>query len=85
MKKHDIEKSNNPETTNPMFIISKRTSSLYDNSDIITYKNFREKNMKMFGVNCDTKMKRNKGMYNSFSVNDIVMKKIFTYQGLLIG
>ena len=31
--------------------------------------------MKMFGVNCDTKMKRNKGMYNSFSVNDIDMKK----------
>ena len=29
----------------------------------------------MFGVNCDTKMKRNKGMYNSFSVNDIDMKK----------
>ena len=45
MKKHDIEKSNNPETTNPMFIISKRTPSLYDNNDIITYKNFREKNI----------------------------------------
>ena len=41
--------------------------------------------MKMLGVNCDTKMKRNKGMYNSFSVNDIDTKKIFTYQGLLIG
>ena len=75
MKKHDIEKSNAQETTNPMFIISKRTSSLYDNSDIITYKNFREKNMKMLGVNCDTKIKRNRGMYNSFSVSDIDMKK----------
>ena len=85
MKKHDVEKSNSPETTNPMFIMSKRTSSLYDNSDIITYKNFREKNMKMLGVNCDTKMKRNKGMYNSFSVNDIDMKKIYIYQELLIG
>ena len=39
----------------------------------------------MLGVNCDTKMKRNKGMYNSFSVNDIDMKKIYIYQELLIG
>ena len=75
MKKQEIEKSNSPEATNRMFIISKRTPSLYDNSEIITYKNFREKNMKMLGVNCDTKMKRTKGMYNSFSVNDIDMKK----------
>ena len=31
--------------------------------------------MKILGVNCDVKIKRNKGMYNSFSVNDVDMKK----------
>ena len=44
-------------------------------TEIITYRNFREKNMKMIGLNCDTKLKRNKGLYNSVSVNDIDMKK----------
>ena len=44
-------------------------------SEIITYRNFREKNMKMIGVSCDVKLKRNKGLYNSVSVNDIDMKK----------
>lgn len=46
-----------------------------NNSEIITYRNFREKNMKMIGVSCDMKLKRNKGLYNSCSVNDIDMKK----------
>ena len=46
-----------------------------NNSEIITYINFREKNMKMIGINCDLKLKRNRGLYNSFSVNDIDMKK----------
>ena len=31
--------------------------------------------MKILGVNCDVKIKRNKGIYNSFSVNDVDMKK----------
>jgi hypothetical protein len=43
--------------------------------NIITYHNFREKNMKISGANCDFKLKRNKGMYNSFSVNDYDLKK----------
>jgi hypothetical protein len=54
---------------------SQKQNSLYDNNEIITFKNFREKNMKILGVNCDVKIKRNKGMYNSFSVNDVDMKK----------
>ena len=44
-------------------------------NELITYRNFREKNMKIVGINCDIKMKRNKGLYNSFSVNDIDLKK----------
>ena len=54
--------------TNPLF---KSNSTM----EIITYRNFREKNMKMIGVHCDNKLKRSKGLYNSFSVNDIDMKK----------
>ena len=44
-------------------------------TEIITYRNFREKNMKMIGLNCDIKLKRSKGLYNSVSVSDIDMKK----------
>ncbi len=51
------------------------TNNLNISSEIITYRNFREKNMKMIGVNCDVKLKRTKGLYNSVSVNDIDMKK----------
>ena len=29
----------------------------------------------MLGVKCDIKIKRHKGLYNSFSVNDVDMKK----------
>ena len=75
MRKNDIEKSNSSEATNLVLSNSKRNSSLDNHSDFITYKNFREKNLKMLGENCDFKMKRNKGMYNSFSVRDIDMKK----------
>jgi hypothetical protein len=55
-----------------------KTNPLFDNNssiEIITYRNFREKNMKMIGINCDNKLKRQKGLFNSFSVNDIDMKK----------
>ena len=58
-----------------MLTKSQKQNSLYDNNEIITFKNFREKNMKILGVNCDVKIKRNKAMYNSFSVNDVHMKK----------
>ena len=54
---------------------SNNTNNLSISSEIITYRNFREKNMKMIGINCDVKLKRNKGLYNSVSVNDIDMKK----------
>ena len=74
-KKKEVEITNTPEKNKLMLTNSKKNVSLYDNGDIITYKNFREKNMKMLGVNCDFKMKRNKGMYNSFSVSDVDMKK----------
>lgn len=74
VKKED-EQSKAHEKSDRLLTNSNKNISLYDNSDIITYKNFREKNMKMLGVKCDFKMKRNRGMYNSFSVNDIDMKK----------
>ena len=59
-------------TKNNNFI---KTNNDNENMNMITYKNFREKNMKMLGLNCDTKLKRKNGLYNSFSVNDISMKK----------
>ena len=52
----------------------KQNNSL-QNNEIHTYKDFREKNMKILGVKCDIKLKRNRGMYNSFSVSDVDMKK----------
>ena len=73
--KIDGEKTNSPETSKPMLNNTKRNISSFDNNEIITFKNFREKNMKMLGVKCDIKIKRHKGLYNSFSVNDIDMKK----------
>ena len=43
MKKHDVEKSNSPETTNPMFIMSKRTSSFLQKFSGKKYENVRGK------------------------------------------
>ena len=74
-KKEEGEKLNTHESTKLKLTKSQKQNSLYDNNEIITFKNFREKNMKILGVNCDVKIKRNKGMYNSFSVNDVDMKK----------
>ena len=42
-------------TKNNNFI---KTNNDNENMNMITYKNFREKNMKMLGLNCDTKLKR---------------------------
>ena len=73
--RNNNEKPNFPENNNIFLANSNKNFSLYENNDIITYHNFREKNMKISGANCDFKLKRNKGMYNSFSVNDYDLKK----------
>ena len=73
--KNNIEKQNIPEKKNLIVVNSNKNSPLHENNEIITYNNFREKNMKILGVNCDSKLRRTKGMYNSFSVNDYDLKK----------
>ena len=71
-KKTDIKKT--PEIKKFLVQNQNKIDSL-QNSEISTFQNFREKNMKTLGVNCDRKLKRNKGIYNSFSVSDVDMKK----------
>ena len=66
---NDIINSNN---TNKLL---NSNNYLNNSGEFITYRNFREKNMKMLGINCDVKLKRNKGLYNSVSISDIDMKK----------
>ena len=54
--------------------INKSNNDNYDdNTEVITYRNFREKNMKIIGY--DFPGKRNKGLFNSRAINDIYMKK----------
>ena len=74
--KKKIENTNKKEPEIKKFLVQNynKNDSL-QNSEIITFKNFREKNMKILGVSCDKKLKRNKGIYNSFSVSDVDMKK----------
>ena len=74
--KKKIENTNTKEPEIKKFLVQNynKNDSL-QNSEIITFKNFREKNMKILGVSCDKKLKRNKGIYNSFSVSDVDMKK----------
>ena len=73
--KIDGDKINPAEASKLLLNNTKKNISSFDNNEIITFKNFREKNMKMLGVKCDIKIKRHKGLYNSFSVNDVDMKK----------
>ena len=73
-KKKENRKSNISEINKFMNKNPKQNNSL-QNNEIHTYKDFREKNMKILGVKCDIKLKRNRGMYNSFSVSDVDMKK----------
>ena len=73
--KMEGEKSNSPESERLKLTNNKRDLSSFDNNENVTFKNFREKNMKILGVKCDIKIKRHKGLYNSFSVNDVDMKK----------
>ena len=73
-KKKENRKSNISEINKFMNKNPKQINSL-QNNEIHTYKDFREKNMKILGVRCDIKLKRNRGMYNSFSVSDVDMKK----------
>ena len=73
--KYIIKDNNMPKNITNNQNNTKNTNGLNASSEFITYRNFREKNMKMIGVNCDVKLKRNKGLYNSVSINDIDMKK----------
>ena len=73
-KKVENTNTNAPEIKKFLVQNYNKNDSL-QNSEIITFKNFREKNMKILGVSCDKKLKRNKGIYNSFSVSDVDMKK----------
>ena len=73
-KKVENTNTNAPEIKKFLVQNYNKNDSL-QNSEIITFKNFREKNMKVLGVSCDKKLKRNKGIYNSFSVSDVDMKK----------
>lgn len=73
-KKIDNKQSNLPEI-NKNTIQNQSLNNSLQNSLIITFNNLREKNMKTLGVNCDIKLKRNRGIFNSFSVNDVDMKK----------
>jgi len=73
-KKIENTNTNAPEIKKFLVQNYNKNDSL-QNSEIITFKNFREKNMKILGVSCDKKLKRNKGIYNSFSVSDVDMKK----------
>ena len=73
-KKIENKNTNTPEIKK-IFVQNQNKNDSLQNSEIITFKNFREKNLKTLGVNCDRKLKRNKGIYNSFSVSDVDMKK----------
>jgi hypothetical protein len=73
-RKNEKRKSNISEINKYMNKNRKQNISL-QNNEIHTFKDFREKNMKLLGVKCDIKLKRSRGMYNSFSVSDVDMKK----------
>ena len=56
MHKISKEKKSNNNTNNTNNLT--KSSNDFDMSNIITFKNFREKNMKMLGLNCDKILKR---------------------------